>query len=142
MFFLLVSVKTFPEMDEVIQVWAIPEFVHQDCVKLIGSGGAHKHSCALKHLFIRNMCSITASSLSTCLKWKSKTCSRKWMKLRRKFFLTNVYFLMWSIKWRGKQIIKKTYFVTKLSLWEFLWVGKLSITHRDRLVYFGFMEVY
>ena len=32
-------------MDEAIHVRAMAEFVHQDCVKLIGYGGAHKHSC-------------------------------------------------------------------------------------------------
>ena len=31
---------TFPVMDEVIRVRAMPEFVHQNCVKLIGNGGA------------------------------------------------------------------------------------------------------
>ena len=34
------------------------EFVHQDCVKLIGNDGAHKHSCALKPLSILNTGSI------------------------------------------------------------------------------------
>ena len=36
----------------------MPEFVHQDCVKLIGNDGAHKHSCALKPLSILNTGSI------------------------------------------------------------------------------------
>ena len=36
--------STFPTMDEVIWVWAVPEFIHQDCVKLTGSGGANKQS--------------------------------------------------------------------------------------------------
>ena len=42
----------FPIMDGVIWVRAMPEFVHQVCVTLIGNGGAHKHSCALKPLSI------------------------------------------------------------------------------------------
>ena len=33
----------FPDMDEVIRVWAMPEFVYQDCY-----GGAHKHSLISK----------------------------------------------------------------------------------------------
>ena len=35
--------KTFPIMDEVIHVWAMPEFLNQDCY-----GGAHKHSLIFK----------------------------------------------------------------------------------------------
>lgn len=58
-------------MDELIQVQAIPDFVHQDCVKLIGNGGAHKHSFAVKLLSILNKCSIAtflSASLIACLK--------------------------------------------------------------------------
>ena len=40
-------------------VQAKPEFVYQNCVKLIGHGGTHKHSCTLKPLFIQNTSSIT-----------------------------------------------------------------------------------
>ena len=29
----------------------MPEFIHQDSVKLISSGGTHKHSFALKPLY-------------------------------------------------------------------------------------------
>ena len=53
----------------------MPEFVHQDCVKLIGYGEAHKHSCVLNPLSILNTGSITtflSTSLSTCLKGKIK----------------------------------------------------------------------
>ena len=46
-------------MDEAIGVQAKPEFVCQNCVKLIGHGGARKRSCALKSLFIQNTCSMT-----------------------------------------------------------------------------------
>ena len=62
---------TFPVMDEVIWLQAMAEFVHQDYVKLIGNGGAHKYSCALRHMPILNMGFITiflSASLSTCLK--------------------------------------------------------------------------
>ena len=63
----------------------------QNCVKLIGHGGAHKHSCALKSLSIQNTCSITnflPTSLTTCLKSKIKnTLNVRWMKLWRNFFL-------------------------------------------------------
>ena len=46
---------TFPVMDEVFPCWAMPELVHQDCVKLIGYGGSPKLDCALKPLSILNM---------------------------------------------------------------------------------------
>ena len=55
-------------------VQAKPEFVYQNCVKLIGHGGAHKHSCALKSLFIQNTSSITnflPTSLTTCYEVKN-----------------------------------------------------------------------
>ena len=42
----------FPEMDEVIRVRTMPEFVQQDCVKLIGYGVATKYKHASKPLFI------------------------------------------------------------------------------------------
>ena len=61
---------TFPVMDEVIQFRAMPEFVHQDCVKLIGCGGAPKYDCALKPLSMLNTGSITnflPTSLTTRL---------------------------------------------------------------------------
>ena len=109
---------TFPEMDEVIWVGAVPVFIHHDCVKLIGNGGAYKLSCALKPLSILNMGSITSflpTSLSTCLKWKIKKKRwEKWMKKYGNFFPTIVSFLMWSMKWRCKEINKKkTFFVKK-----------------------------
>ena len=62
---------TFSKMDEVIWVGAMPEFVHQDRVELIGNGGVHKHSCALKSLLILNTGSIAtflSTSLNACLK--------------------------------------------------------------------------
>ena len=99
-------------------VQAKPEFLYQNCVKLIGHGGDHKHSFALKSLPIRNTCSFTnflPTFLTTCLKLKiKKTFKVKCMKLWRNFYPTNVCFLMWSIKWRCKQFNKeKTFFVTK-----------------------------
>ena len=66
----------FPVMKEMI--WGFPgkpEFVYQSCVKLIGHGGAHKYSRALKSLPIQNTCSITnflPTSLTTCFKSKIK----------------------------------------------------------------------
>ena len=66
---------TFPVMDEVNKrVQAKSEFVYQNCVKLIGYGGAHKHSCALKSLPIQNTSSITnflPTFLTTCYEVKS-----------------------------------------------------------------------
>ena len=50
---------TFPVMDETIRFRAMPEFVHQDCVKLRGNGGAHKHNCVVKPLSLLNTGSIT-----------------------------------------------------------------------------------
>ena len=35
-------------MDEVIQVRAMAEFIHQDYFTLISSGAAHKHGCTLR----------------------------------------------------------------------------------------------
>ena len=67
----------------------------------------------------------------------------KWMRLLRNFFITNICFLIWSIKWRCKQINKKkTFFVTKISFEGCLCVGNVSITHRGHLFYFRFMESY
>ena len=60
-------------MDEVTRVQVIPEFVHQNCVKLVGNGEACKDSCALKSLSILSAGSIITflpTSLGTCLKGK------------------------------------------------------------------------
>ena len=97
-------------------VQAKPEFEYQNCVKLIGHGGAHKHSCALKYLSIQNTCSITnvlPTSLTTCLKSKIKN-TFKVNRIKQEK-LTNVCSLMRSIKWRCKQINKKKiFFATKI----------------------------
>ena len=67
----------------------------------------------------------------------------KWMKLWRNFLLTNVCSLMWSIKWRWKQINQKKKFLwQKFLLRECLCVGNVSITYRDHLSYVRFMETY
>ena len=59
------------------------------------------------------------------------------------FSPTNICFLMWSIKWKCKQINKKkTFFVTKISFEGCLCVGNVSITHRGHLFYFRFMGSY
>ena len=62
------------------RVQAKPEFVYQNCVKLIGHGGAHTPTCALKSLFIQNTSSITKSSPYFCnyMLWsqKLKVCSK------------------------------------------------------------------
>ena len=63
----------------------------------------------------------------------------KWMRLLRNFFITNICFLIWSIKWRCKQINKKkTFFVTKISFERCLCVGNVSITHRGSFVLLSF----
>ena len=74
------------------------------------------------------------------LKIRSKLSEWNW----RIFFPTNVCFLMWSIKWRCKQINKKktNIFETNFLLREYLCVGNESITHRCHLFYFRFMESY
>ena len=130
--------STFPLMDEVIQVQGMPEFIHQDCFKLIDNGGTHKHSCTSKPL------SIQVPSQLFCLLlyvhfWseKLKKRSKKWMKLWRNFFPPYVYLLMQSIKWRCKQINKKkAFFVTKFLLWECPGVPHGSF------IYFHLMETY
>ena len=120
----------FPVMGEVIQVQAMPEFVHQDCVKLIGYGGAPKHNCTLKSLGLLKMGSIATflpTSLSTCLKWKIKKAFKEVNETVTNFSPTNVCFQMWSIKWRCKQIDKKkTFFVAEFSLWKCLCVPQGS----------------
>ena len=98
-------------------VRAKPEFVYQNCVKLIGHGRAHKHSCAL---LIRNICSITnflPTSLTTCLKSKIKNTFRvNLTKLWKNVFPHKCLLPDWSIKLRCKEINqKKTFFVTKIS---------------------------
>ena len=42
---------TISVMDEVIRVQAMPEFMHQDFVRLIGNTRAHKHKLCLKASF-------------------------------------------------------------------------------------------
>ena len=117
------------------------EFVYQDCVKLIGHGGAHKHSCALKCLSIQNICSITnflPTSLTTCLKSKIKnTFKVKWIKLK-KFFFSQM-----SAPWCDQlnegvnKLTRRKYFLwQKFLLRECLCVGNVSITHRGHLFYF------
>ena len=96
---------------------------------------------------MQNTCSITnflLTSLTTCSKSKIKnTFKVNWMKLWRIFFLTNVCFLMWSIKSRCKIINKKKIFLwQEFLLRECLCVGNVSITHRGHLFYFHFRENY
>ena len=81
---------------------------------------------------------------STCSKSKIKnTFKVNWMKLWRIFFLTNVCFLMWSIKSRCKIINKKKIFLWQdFLLRECLCVGNVSITHRGHLCYFRCIESY
>ena len=71
-------------MDEVIQVRAMAEFIHQDYFTLIGSGAAHKHGCTLVHTkygFYHNFFSKYMFEVK-----KLKTCSGKWLKLWSNFF--------------------------------------------------------
>ena len=62
----------------------MPEFVHQDCVKLVCPGGAYKDSCALKSLPILSTGSIT-TFLPTS-KIQKKECLKKWMVLKKIVF--------------------------------------------------------
>ena len=122
-----------------------PEFVYQNCVKIIGHGGAHIHSCDLKSLPIQNTCSIRnflPTSLTTCYEVKNlKYVQSQVNETGEIFSPTNVCFLVWFIKWSCKQINKrKTFFVTKISFEGCLCVGYISITHRGHLFYFRFME--
>ena len=115
---------TFPIMDEVIPVRAMPEFLHQDCVKLTDYGRAPKHNCVLKPL-----CSITAfwpTSLNTCLKWKIKKTFKEVNETVTISPPTNMCFQMWSNKWRCKKINMKTSFEAKFSLWKCLFVPQRS----------------
>ena len=82
---------TFPAMDEMIRIRTMPEFIHQDCVELIGCGRAPKHNFTVKPLSILSMGFISTflpTSLSTSLMWKikKKRLCKKWMKLGRYFF--------------------------------------------------------
>ena len=123
-----------------------PEFVYEDCVKLIGHGGVHKHSCALKSRPIRNTCSMTnflPTSPNTCLKLKIKNSFKvKWMKLWRIFFPTNVCFLMWSIEGVNKSTRRRHFLWQKFLLRECLCVRNVIIIYRGHLFYFRFMESY
>ena len=65
---------TFPNVWGDLRVQSKPEFVYQNCAKLIGHGGAYKHSFASKSLFIQNTSSIPISlptSLTTCYEFKN-----------------------------------------------------------------------
>ena len=120
------------------------EFVYQDCVKLIGHGGARKHSCALKCLFIQNTCSITnflPTSLTTCLKSKIKnTFKLKWIKLKKFFF--SQLFAPWWDQLNSKQINKKKYFLwQKCLLREYLCVWNVSIIHRVICFTFAYVDL-
>ena len=108
-----------------VQVRSVPEYVHQDCVKLIGNGGAHKQSGTLKPLSILNTGSITTFlptswfCLSTCLKWKTfKEVNETVKKIfSQKCLLPDV------IKWGCKKINKKkNFFCDKLFLRKYLCV--------------------
>ena len=83
----------FSVIDEVIRVSAMPEFVHQVCVRLISSGGAHKHSFTLKSLSILNMDPITTfllTSLSTFLKCKIEKTFKEVNEIVKKKFFPNM----------------------------------------------------
>ena len=133
-------------MNEVIRgVQAKPKFVFRNCVKLIGHGRAHKHSCAL---LIRNICSITnflPTSLTTCLKSKIKnTFKVKWMKLWRNFFSSQMSVSWYDLLNEGENKLtrRKHFSCQKFILMECLCVGNVSITRRGHLFFFRFMESY
>ena len=57
---------TFLVMDEVIGGFELYLNLHiRNSVKLIGHGGVHKHSCAVKSLSIQDMCFITTFLLTS-----------------------------------------------------------------------------
>ena len=110
---------TFPVMDEVIWVRAIPEFEHQVCIKLIGSSGPHKHSCALKPVFILNTGSIT-TTLSTFP--NSSPLSASWCD---------------QLNEGVQKLTRKKPF-----LWKNFLCGNVSEYYTGHLFYFRFMEAY
>ena len=119
-------------------VQAKPEFVYQNCVKIIGHGGAHKHSCALKYMFRHKFPSYFSNYMLWSQKLKIRSKLSEW-NCEEIFFPTNVCFLMWYIKWRCKQINKKkTFFVINISFERCLCVGNVSITHRGSFVLLPF----
>ena len=131
------SNTTFPVMDGVIQVWAVPEFVHQNCVKFIGYWGDPKHNCAARPLSILNTGSIKTflpASLNTCLKWKINKMFKEVNEAINNFFPTNVCFLMSSIKWRWKG---ENLFLLQNFLCE-----NVCMYFRGHLFYFRFTETY
>ena len=120
--------KTFPIMDEVIHVWAMPEFLNQDCY-----GGAHKHSLIFKPSLSQLSCLLFNVHIwSEKLK---KKCSKKRMKWLKHFFPTIVCFLMWSLKWRCKQINKEKTIsvITSFAVMS-------ACTTGGQLFYFGFIK--
>ena len=103
---------------------------------LCWNGGAHKHTSAEAILAILITGSVTTflpTSLSTCLKWKIKKRSKKWMKLKKKFFPQ-------ISEWCSKQINKKTFFVTKFSLYKWLCVPEGSFVLL--LFYVGLLVIF
>ena len=117
---------TFLVMDRVIQVQAIPEFVHQDFVKLIGNGGPYKHGCTWKPLPILNLCLITTFLpiyLSTYLNWKIKEIFKEVNETKKKIPPLHMS-TSWCEQLNGgvnKSTRRKFFFVTKFPFWECLY---------------------
>ena len=127
-------------------VAAKSEFVYQNRVKLIQSGRTHKHICALKSLSIEKTCSITnflATSLTTCYEVKNKnTFKVKWMKMKK------IFSPQMSASWCDllnedvNKLTRTKHFLWQKFLLRDVWVYDLSVTHKDHLLYFCFMESY
>ena len=123
--------STFPVMDELIWVWAMPEFVHQDCVKLIRSVGAHKHGFPLKPLSYK-----FSSSLSTFLKWKIKKMFKKVNETVKKIF-----FPYMSASWCDQLndgVNKLTR--RKLFLWQKFPCRNVGVYHRCEIRSLGYQS--
>ena len=111
--------------------------------ELIGRGGAHKHSYALKSLFIQNTSSITKflpTSLTTCYEVKNQKYVSKLSELNffpHKFLLPNVI-----LNEGVNKLTRRKNFLRQKSLWT-VWElsvcrKNVSITHRGSFVLLSF----
>ena len=120
-----------------------PEFVYQDCVKLIEHGGAHKCRCALKSLFMQNTSSITKVSpyFFNYMLWsqKLKVCS----KLSELNFFPHKCLLPDVILNEGvNKLTRRKHFLRQKFLWT-VWEmsvcrKNVSIIHRRSFVLLSF----
>ena len=122
-------------------VQAKPEFVYQNCFKLIEHGRAHKHSCAFKSLFIQNTSSITnflPTSLTTFISQKLRLCS----KLSELNLFPHKCLLPDVILNEGvNKLRRRKNFLWQKFFWLFercLCIGNVSITHRGSFFLLSF----